>query len=127
MILKIKRYVENRNWWLMDGVKRISSHKPRFFKDVETKKVIDAAAPDLIITDNVRCTCDWGGTASCPNCASIEYQKSYKVMMLGLRMEDGSDYLALFDTVAYVLNDQGKTIEKIFVNLPYIKEDGTKR
>jgi hypothetical protein len=66
---------------------------------------------NLIIFDMPECECeklDSVEEGECSNC------KSY--IQIICRLNDGSEYTISFDTVCYVLNDNGKTIEKIVAN-----------
>jgi hypothetical protein len=112
MILKIERYKGDQRWWLIDDVKRIgASLRMKYETQVQRKEVL-AGGPDLIFLDLLTCNCNPERDA-CDKC--IDYEE-YGVCRLNCRMNDGSDYSVVFDTIVYVLNDSGKTIEKIVAN-----------
>jgi hypothetical protein len=125
MILKIERHTEERDWWIMDGIRRMSIHKPRPYRTEEQRDELERWDFDVKIIDNVKCSCV--GNAECSSCPSSSYKDSYRVLPMELRLDDGNVALLLFDTAAYLLNDQGKTVERIVVNYPMHKNDGTKR
>lgn len=126
MILKVERHYENEEWFLLDGIKGVDNYTPMPFKTKEERERLFECNPDYVFLDNKRCGC-YPPETECAECASREYQNSYSVGKLGLRMKDGSIEDVLFDTVAYILNDNGKTIERIVANYPMYKDDKNKR
>ncbi|KKN13321.1 hypothetical protein LCGC14_1007540 [marine sediment metagenome] len=101
MILKIARYSNEQDWWMLDDIRKIS--KGQFIQPF-TKDFTDHDA-DIFILDYVDYL-DIKGAA----------QESRNVIKLICRLSDGSEFIVLFDTLAYLLNDNGKTIEKIVAN-----------
>jgi hypothetical protein len=102
MILKIERYKEREDWWLLDDIRKISKAQFRqpFGQDFDGQ--IDA---DIFILDYE------------DHLTSREVTKNDReVVRLICRLSDGDELCVLFDTVAYLLNDSGKTIEKIVAN-----------
>jgi hypothetical protein len=126
MILKVERHYENEKWFLLAGIKSIDNYTPRKFHTEEERLSIFECDPEYVFIDNKRCKC-YAPREECSECPSEEYYKNYRVAKLGLRMEDGSIETVLFDTVAYILNDSGKTIQKVVVNYPMYKDNGNKR
>lgn len=126
MILKIERHNQDKAWFLIDGIKSIDNYKQTKYHTPEERKHVFESVPEHVLMDNKRCNC-FPPEEKCDECPSEKYYLNYKVARLGLRMKDGSTEHLVFDTVAYILNDQGKTIEKIVVNYPMYKEDNTKR
>lgn len=111
MILKILRYNrrpknenDDQRYWMVDNIRKYSLSTPiRKQQKTLSDECYDAIFMDIPETD---CTChDADGCDSC-----IYYN------VLICRMEDGSEYTIAFDTMCYVLNDNGKTIEKIVAN-----------
>ena len=102
MILKIERYSNRQQWWMFDNIRKISMSNP-FRRAGITDKDYDAVLFD-IKTD---CTCKGPGDG-CDAC--VDY------LVAVCRLKDGSEISIAFDTVAYLLNDDGKTIEKIVSN-----------
>jgi len=115
MILKIERYPGSRateqfmaesiiyqDWWMLDDIRKISKaqFKHPFSQDFEDR--VDA---DIFIMDYEEYlhSLDAG-------------QDSRTVIRLICRLANGNEFCILFDTTAYVLNDNGKTIEKIVAN-----------
>lgn len=103
MILKIERYSDEQRWRIFDEIREISisdrlSHNgiPEVRKDT-----------DVVIFD-VGTDCECGSGGACSNC--VDYY------LLICRLSSGEEYSIAFDTVAYLLNDSGKTIEKIVAN-----------
>jgi hypothetical protein len=69
------------------------------------------SAWDAMIFDFDGCNCRDNGKdpeKNCENCV-IFY-------VLICRLSDGTEYTIAFDTMVYVMNDQGRTIEKIVAN-----------
>ena len=112
MILKILRYDrrpdkeigDHQSYWMFDNVRKYSLSVPirKQQKNIATNDY-DIIFMDMPLTD---CRCQ--GTDECNLC--IYYY------VLICRMDDGSEYSIAFDTMCYVLNDNGKTIEKIVAN-----------
>jgi len=106
MILKLKREGSPRGqeWWILDGIRKISVSKVLEAPvDGEEKALNEFWGQfDLTIMDMV--------DKDVPNCAGAKYK------MLICRLVDGTEYTIMFDTVAYLCNDEGKTIERILVN-----------
>jgi hypothetical protein len=104
MILKIERYPGNKekqDWWLLDDIRKISKTQ---FEQPFTKD-FDANESDIFILD-------YGFYLD-----KINAEKdSREVVTLICRLTGGGEYVITFDTTAYILNDNGKTIEKIVVN-----------
>jgi len=96
MILKIRRYVEEREWWIIDNIARFN------FGVFEMDTKSPQSVPDVSITDYF----DDNRTD----------QKSIVICAGTARMNDGSEMGIEFDTMAYLCNDEGKTIEKIVAN-----------
>lgn len=110
MILKIERHPDptranhQQQWWMFDSIRKISISLPyRKLKGDEDKNVYDAVIFDI----NSGCTCSDPGD-QCNLC--INY------LVAICRLDNGSEYSIAFDTIAYLLNDNGKTIEKIVAN-----------
>jgi hypothetical protein len=112
MILKIKRCKDDHGWWLVDGVRRISASLRMKYETSEEQLAAMAGSPDVALLDFKDCNCAPPGDC-CDACVD---HKHYRVCRLNCRMNDGSDYSVVFDTTLYVLNDDGKTIEKIVAN-----------
>lgn len=102
MILKIERYKKREDWWLLDDIRKISKaqFKQSFKQDFDDK--VDA---DVFILDYEDYLKEVGGG-----------QDSRDVVRLICRLSNGDEYVILFDTIAYILNDSGKTIEKLVAN-----------
>lgn len=113
MILKIQRYKEDTAYWLLDGVKKISVSEPLKYRTREERGNIGLHDSEFL--DLLKCTCvETENSRDC--CSDCVDHDEYVVRRLVCRLESGDDYLILFDTIVYILNDQGKTIEKIVAN-----------
>ena len=112
MIVKIERYGMGHQWWLVDGIKRISASLRMKYETEDDRIDVMAGSPDVAFLDLKKCNCS-EDSEGCDKCVD---HGDYRVCRLNCRMEDGSDYTIVFDTTVYVLNDQGKTIEKIVAN-----------
>ena len=113
MILKIERYKDDQRWWLVDDIKRASATFRMKYKTKEDHVKAMAGSPDVVFLDLKKCDCDLSKNNCCSLCVDHD---DYRVCKLSCRMKDGSDYSVVFDTIAYLLNDNGKTIEKIVAN-----------
>jgi len=106
MIAKIQRYKYNQKYWLIDDIRKISVTRRLHYSTLDREKTNEDVCLLDFDLDN-RCGCN-GETECCNNC------KYYIVLIC--RLNDGSETTILFDTIAYILNDNGKTIEKIVAN-----------
>ena len=107
MILKIERYRDNQKWWIYDDIKKISisdkMHHSKLGIDISDGVDMDAVFLDVMPS------CECGpNDVRCSSCVA------YYVLIC--RRTDGEEFSIAFDTVAYLLNDDGKTIEKILAN-----------
>jgi len=113
MILKIERYIDDQNFWIIDKIDKVSVSK-----DYTRKNINDLPLSDSVFFDLLKCNCfhvesegeNWNACSDC-----LDWDQ-YWVKRLVCRMKDGEEYTVTFDTIAYLLNDDGKTIEKIVVN-----------
>lgn len=96
MILKIKRESDDQNWEVFDSIRKISIGKT--FQ--RNRRDFDELDVDLVIMDNMN-----SGDENPPG--------NHPMKTLICRLESGDEYTIVFDTVAYLCNDLGKTIEKI--------------
>jgi len=108
MILKILRYnrkekTDKQEYWMIDSVRKYSLSTPIRLSHKTYIGDYNAVFFDM---PDIDCTC--GDDDECDSCMY------YNVLIC--RLDDGSEYSIAFDTVCYVLNDNGKTIEKIVVN-----------
>lgn len=103
MILKVEMYNDQQKWWMFDNIRKISISEP-FNKGGISDKDYDVTLFDI----PSKCNCGGPGDGACNLC--IDY------LVAICRMSDGSETMIAFDTMAYLLNDDGKTIEKIVAN-----------
>ncbi len=106
MILKIVRYIEGEDWWLLDDIKKVSKaqFKQPFSKDFEAR---DA---DIFILDYAE------HLKSSPSAGEEKMPDDREVVRLICRTGVGEEFCVIFDTIAFLLNDDGKTIEVIVAN-----------
>lgn len=109
MILKIERYGE-QDWWILDDIKKIS--KATFEQSPD--KDFEVGEADIFLLDYINYLKEIGAN---------EYLEGFKAGKMGVngirlicRTSDGSEFSVMFDTVGYILNDNGKTIEKMVAN-----------
>ncbi|MGD2072522.1 MAG: hypothetical protein PVG65_03440 [Candidatus Thorarchaeota archaeon] len=103
MILKIERHNKEQQWWILDNIEKISCSKPS--KGGRSEDSFGNV--DISLLDHVKCNCD-GEVDGCSDCIDR--------YLLICRKKDHTEFSVLFDTVAYLCNDNGKTIEKIVAN-----------
>ena len=103
MILKIERYTDDQHWWIVDNIRKVS------ISNVLYRRSGCWENADITIFDmpKVGCTCS-GDNERCSECR--EY------LRIIFKLSDGTEKCVFFDTIAYLLNDEGKTIEKIVAN-----------
>jgi len=107
MILKIERYwgpAENdpNDWWMLDDIRKISHY--RYKSHPFTKDFADIDANIILL--------DYEGYLH-----NIGDGQSHRdVIKLVCRLSNDNEFVVLFDTLAYILNDNGKTIEKLVAN-----------
>ena len=100
MIVKVARYSGRENYIIIDNIKEI--HKIDGYDSSEPLR-----ATDILISDCAeRKSIAVGATSD---------MKPF-VMRLNCIKNDGSEIDIIFDTVAYILNDNGKTIERVSAN-----------
>ena len=106
MILKVERYKDNQDWWLLDNIAKISCSKPLRYSGVCTPSVLGEDDNIIILDFDSKCNCrDDEGCSDC-----VRYHR------LVCRTKDNNEFSIVFDTIAYICNDEGKTIEKIVAN-----------
>ena len=105
MILKIERYGKDQDWWMLDDIRKISKSKA-FVAD--PTKDYDADVVDMVILDYVDQVIREDGAQNL-----VLHIESISLIC---RLSNGEEYSIIFDTTAYLCNDEGKTIEKIVAN-----------
>ena len=105
MILKVQRYNMEQNWWIIDNIKKISTTHT-LLKRPGCENHAEIVLFD-VYNDVCKCTSEEGACANC-----------IKYIRLICRSNDGNEFCVVFDTTAYILNDNGKTIEKLVANDP---------
>lgn len=98
MILKIARKCDNQDWWILDSVMKISIGS--LF--IRNRRDFDEQDVDVVFMDNMG-----SGDENPP--------RDHPMRTLICRLENGDEYTIVFDTMAYLCNNEGKTIEKITV------------
>lgn len=105
MILKIERHNCDQDWWLFDNIAKISCSKAKR----HTMEYSDTdPLEDRIRLFDHQATCTCGENEGCEKCISF-----YRLVC---RTNDWEEFSVVFDTVAYICNDSGKTVEKIVAN-----------
>ena len=108
MILKIERYwgpiKDDPNcWWLLDDIRKISHY---VYKNHPFDKDFADVDADIFFLDYEEYMKKMNGSQN----------QHRNVIKLVCRLSNGTEFIVLFDTIAYVLNDNGKTIEKLVAN-----------
>lgn len=106
MILKIGRYeVIGEDWWILDDIRIINYGLIK----VDSKKVPEnGSIPDITIMDY--------------RDGNMSATSEISTIRAICRDSKGNEFSIEFDTLAYLCNDDGKTIEKIIAN--YNKRPG---
>jgi len=106
MILKIKRERDYEDWWILDDIRKISVSRQKFqFRDA----CFSDEDHDIFLLDNMTNDQDKMSDSSLP----LPEKFTYKELIC--RTTKGDEFSVVFDTLAYLCNDEGKTIEKIVV------------
>ena len=108
MILKIERYYDFAKddpncWWLLDDIRKISHYRYKNHPFNQDFADMDADVFFLDYEEYLKKTTEAA-------------QQSRDVISLICRVSSGNEFTVLFDTIAYILNDNGKTIEKLVAN-----------
>lgn len=112
MVLKVKRYKSKHNkqdWWYFDNIRKLSTEQ-RCCKTIEEindfcgEKQPYSILLDFIDSDIARELSEHDG-------GRID------ICFMICRLIDGSEWTVLFDTQAFILNDEGKTIDRIVCNV----------
>jgi len=107
MMLKVERYhgpaeSDPNCWWLLDDIRKISHYR---YKMHPFNKDFEDSGADIFFLDYEEYLNKTG-----------RGQPGRDVIKLVCRMSVGEEYIVLFDTIAYILNDSGKTVEKLVAN-----------
>lgn len=109
MILKIQRYEKNEHWWMLDGIRKIS--KADYTDSVEKHRLFETGNADICILDFLYRLEKEGNK-----------EHTHTIVRLICRSADGNEFTVFFDTIAYLCNDLGQTIEKMVANYNEIIE-----
>lgn len=113
MILKIERYAEDKQWYMLDNIAKVGVSKIRKYRANGLtewgEEYADIFLLDMAAKKEPTCNCH-GKNTGCQSCEYIDY------IQLICRLNTDVEFAIVFDTICYVLNDNGKTIEKIVAN-----------
>lgn len=112
MIVKIERYEQGQKFWLVDGFKKVSVSSNLISRIEHERNLDDVSIYDYWNSQEQGCGCS-GEREQCSNCCTC--------VRLICRNEEGDEVSIVFDTIAYILNDNGKTVEKVVANYPDLK------
>lgn len=110
MILKIERHNNDQDWWLLDNIAKISCSHRRHHTRTVTYGLLGEDNFFPILDHEPDCSCSVDEGEGCSNC--IPY---YRLVCI---TKEYNEFSVCFDTIAYICNDDGKTIEKIVANYP---------
>ena len=102
MILKIERRNESQKWWILDDIRKVSVSETLSFSREDFKECKCKTEADICILDNFFNS-------------DQEPTDMFLYIRLICRLSNGTEFSVVFDTIAYLCNDSGKTIEKITV------------
>jgi hypothetical protein len=107
MIVKVERHNKEQDWWLMDNIAKISCSKREWYSQTVTPSIL--SEDNIVLLDHhPKCDCDIKNRNLCKECVLY-----YRLIC---RTKDHYEFSIVFDTVAYICNDDGKTVEKIVAN-----------
>ena len=102
MIIKIDSYNQEDDYRMYDGIEKYVLKKKR-----KSPKYDQLTYHDILILDMEKiCDCKEGD--ECSKCVD------YYTMIC--KKTNGDEVSIVFDTIAYIMNNDGKTIEKIVAN-----------
>lgn len=108
MIIKIENYINNDtgelitdSWWMLDDIRKIRKHVyydfPFNIENIDNADIFILDYEDYLEKNNMA-------------------RSGRNVIKLVCRLSNSNEFIVLFDTIAYILNDEGKTVEKIVAN-----------
>lgn len=100
MILKIERHNENQEYWLFDSIEKISISETHMIGDPDG----GWTHYDVMIYDHLTSNKDGDKYKPTP----------YRLLIC--RLDYGKEISIGFDTVCYIMNNTGQTVDKIVVN-----------
>ena len=101
----MEQEVRKGDWWLLDDIIKIS-------KTTFKRNHID---DDVMFNHDIHIL-DYENIQYNKNTSSDCEKKNWDTLVLVCRRSNGDEFSIIFDTIAYVLNNNGKTIEKIVAN-----------
>ena len=113
MILKVKRYADNEDWIIFDNIRKVSKVNLKVSDFLEDPKRDLEEDPkweaDVLVLDYYNSLAD-------------PHPEGLDCILLRCKAIIGDEgFSVAFDTVAYLCNDLGQTVEKIVAN--YIMEN----
>jgi hypothetical protein len=108
MIIGIQRYKDNQEMWLLDNIRKVS-----ISTDLIRRPDCELFSDIVLFDIDSDCTCQ-SEEVGCSSC--VKYKR------LVCRLENGSEYIIAFDTIAYIMNDEGKTFNKVVANYEPMNE-----
>jgi hypothetical protein len=113
MIVKIQRYGSRQKFWMIDNIAKVGVSESL----LKSNAVKGLMPSDVEICDvPKKCSCGNGPEdMACSKCVSY--------VDLTCRKADGEEFTITFDTIAYIMNDQGSTIEKVVANYNPVEEE----
>ena len=106
MILKVKRFgKEIQCWTYLDNIRKVTVTKAKLVRsEIPPNENVNLRIFDI----DKQCSCI-SQEERCSDC--VQY------LTLICRLDNDEEYILEFDTFVYLMNDSGKTIEKIVANL----------
>jgi len=105
MIIKIERHQDNQEYWLLDGISKITVS--------ERLSIGESNEPwayyDIMIYDHL-------------NGNTLEGYSASIYQLLICRLKSGEEISIGFDTICYIMNDNGQIIEKLRLHMKSIKD-----
>jgi len=108
MILKIKRNLDYEEWWLLDNIRKIS--KSKTLKATREELTGDGIMRGIVEDHDIRIMDVLDNT----NESTSDHKFNYVILICRGKTTD-NEFSVIFDTEAFICNDEGKTIERIYV------------
>ncbi len=117
MMVKILDHITD-GWVLYDNISRVHTGKVREYKyNMSTKEYLWDVDNRPDSEDNRYLTMAYHTERIAANADyAIANDQVFQFSRLFCTMNDGSVISLLFDTAAYIMNDEGKTVEKVVLN-----------
>lgn len=108
MILKVRG--EGCSWWVYGELKKVRYTPKKIKVETKSKLVEEFDKYDLLLLNGF-CSCAFQKDAGCNRCPQLGEWIKYTEICF--RDKENDEFTIAFNTIAYLCNDEGRTVEKI--------------